>query len=261
MTVASGGDAEARAPRGTDPDEHRMTLVEHLTELRRRVIICVLAVALGAIAMFVAFPHLLDFLQGPYRDVTEGRCGPEGCDLVATDPLAPFLVRIKVAAYGGLALSLPVVLWQIWRFIVPALHPNEKRYAVPFILSAVLLFATGVVVAWLTMPRALDFLLNDSVGGAIQPFVTADRYLTLLMLMFLAFGIAFEFPVLLVFLLLVGVVSTATLRRGRRWAAIGVTTLAAIITPSQDPFTLMFMAVPMYVFYEVAIVIGRVMKR
>jgi sec-independent protein translocase protein TatC len=245
------------------PDGGQMTLVEHLAELRRRLLVSVAAVVVAGIVVFVAFPHILSWLEGPYREVTAGRgaCPEDGCDLVATDPLAPFLVRVKVAGYGGLALAVPVVAWEIWRFVVPALRPNEKRYAVPFVLAAVALFALGCVVAWFTIERALEFLLVGSVGGEIQPFVTADRYLTLVMLMFVAFGAAFEFPLVLVALLLSNVVSTASLRRARRWAVLGLTVFAAVITPSQDPFSMLFMVVPLYVFYEAAIVVGRVMKR
>jgi sec-independent protein translocase protein TatC len=243
--------------------EGQMTLIEHLTELRTRLLICAAAVGVCALVVFILFPPILNFLEGPYRDVTAGRngCGPDGCDLIATDPLAPFMVRLKVSAYGGLALALPVVMWEIWRFVVPALHPNERRYSIPFIVAVVVLFLLGAVVAWFTVQKALEFLLIGSVGGEIQPFVTADKYLTLITLMVLAFGVAFEFPVLLVFLLLVGAINTTQLRHSRRWALLGIMVFAAVITPSQDPFSLLFMAVPLYVFYEVAIIIGRVMKR
>ena len=250
------------ADEGGTPAE-QMTLIEHLTELRKRLLICALAVGIGALVVFVLFPPILNFLEGPYRDVTAGRndCPSDGCDLIATDPLAPFLVRLKVAGYGGLALALPVVMWEIWRFVVPALNPNEKRYAIPFIVAVVVLFALGTVAAWFTVTKALEFLLIGSVGGEIQPFVTADKYLTLITLMVLAFGVAFQFPVLLVFLMLAGAISSATLRRSRRWALLAIVVFAAVITPSQDPFSLMFLAVPLYVFYEVAIIIGRALKR
>ena len=241
----------------------QMTLVEHLVELRHRMFVCAIAVGVGAVIMFILFPQILNFLEGPYRDVTAGRngCPAHGCDLIATDPLAPFLVRLKVAGYGGIALAIPVLMWEIWRFVVPALNPNERRYAIPFITAVVVLFAAGCVMAWFTVSKALEFLLVGSVDGAIQPFVTADKYLTLIMLMFIAFGVAFEFPVLLVFLLLAGVVNTRQLRHSRRWAILGIVVFAAVITPSQDPFSLLLMAVPLYIFYEAAILIGRVLKR
>jgi len=205
---------------------------------------------------------VLHFLSGPYQHVTRNTqgCGRSGCKLIVTDPLAPFMVRLKIAGYGGLALSVPIVMWEIWRFVVPGLHARERRYAVGFLVSAILLFLLGCVVAWFTITKALSFLLG--VGGkSLRPLIDANKYLTLVMLMFAAFGFAFEFPLLLVFLMLVGAINTTQLRHTRRWAAVGITTFAAIITPSQDPFSLLFMAVPMYIFYEGAILVGRILKR
>ncbi len=252
--------------RGGSATDGRMTLVEHLTELRRRLIISIVAVAVCALVVFFLYNRVLHFLAGPYERVTRGNrlCNGgnphKGCDLVVTDPLGPLAVRLKIAGYGGLALSIPVVFWQVWRFVTPGLHRNERRYAIGFMISSVLLFVLGGVVAWFTVQKALDFLLG--VGGhSLQPFITADKYLTLVTLMIAAFGVAFEFPVLIVFLLLVGVVNTRQLRHARRWTAVGVTAFAAVITPSQDPFSLLFMAIPMYIFYEVAILVGRLMKR
>jgi len=127
-------------------------------------------------------------------------------------------------------------------------------------VSSVVLFALGAVVAWFTVVKALDFLLG--VGGhSLQPFIVADKYLTLVTLMVIAFGVSFEFPLLILGLLLVRVVNTRQLRRARRWVIVGITIFAAVITPSQDPFSLIFMAVPMYVFYEIALLIGRLLKR
>jgi sec-independent protein translocase protein TatC len=242
----------------SDTDDGRMTLVEHLTELRRRIIICFVAIMVAAIVAFIFSDHIIHFLVGPYKDIKRPAGVPS--TLIATDPLAPFLVRLKVATYGGVVLALPVWLWQLWRFVTPGLHKHEKRYAIPFILTSIVLFLAGGFVAWVTLPKALGFL--SSIGGSdITPFFTADKYLALVSLMFVAFGLSFEFPVLLVFLLLVGVLKTGTLSRGRRWAAVGITTFAAVITPSQDPYSLMFMAIPMYLFDEASIVIGKLMKK
>lgn len=236
--------------------------MEHLIELRKRLLISFAAIALCGVVVFVFYDSVLDFLSGPYEDVCRNREGAtrESCKLIVTDPIAPLMVRLKIAAYGGLALSVPIVMWQIWRFVVPGLHPRERRYAVGFVVGSVVLFVLGCAVAWLTITKALDFLLG--IGGPeLQPLIDANKYLTLVMLMFAAFGFAFEFPLLLVFLMLVGAVSTAQLRRVRRFAVVGITIFAAIITPSQDPFSLLFMAVPLYIFYEAAILIGRLMKR
>jgi len=248
-------------------DEGRMTLIEHLTELRRRVIMCAVVLVVFTVVVFVLYSRLLHFLSGPYEHVTRGKVGngcgataTTGCKLIATGPLEPLLVRVKVSTYGGIALSVPFVFWQIWRFVTPGLHKNERRYGVGFLIAIAALFALGAVVAWLTVEKALEFLLGAG-GSGIQPFITADKYLTLVTLMVAAFGVAFEFPVLLVFLLLVRAVNTRQLRSVRRWMIVGIVTFSAVITPSSDPFSLFFMAVPMYLFYEIAIVIGRVMKR
>jgi len=241
----------------------RMTLVEHLTELRTRLIISAVAVAVCSVVVFIFFPQILDVLEDPYRDVSRELdvCKPDGCELSVIDPLAPFIVRVKVATYGGIALAMPIVMFQIWRFVTPGLHANEKRYAIPFLISAFVLFVLGAAVAWLTLPKALDFLLVDVSGGSLQPNIVADKYLNLVTFMLLAFGAAFEFPVLLVFLLLAHVITTRQLRRFRRHAVVGIVIVAALMTPSQDPYSLFFMAGPMYLFYEASIVIGRVMKR
>jgi sec-independent protein translocase protein TatC len=246
-------------------DAGRMTLVEHLTELRKRLIISIVAIVVCAVVMFVLYDRILDFLSEPYSKATVGQvtCGgtaTKGCDLTVLGPLDPFLIRLKIAGYGGLALSIPIIFWEIWRFITPGLHKHERRYAVAFLGSAIVLFAFGAFVSWLTIDKALEFLLGIG-GNQLQPLITADKYLTLVILMIIAFGISFEFPLLIVFLLMVRIVNTAQLRAARRWVAVGVVIFAAIITPSQDPFSLLFMAVPMYIFYEISIIIGRLMKR
>lgn len=240
----------------------RMTIVEHLTELRRRIVISILAVTAGAVLVFIFYDKVLEFLVTPYSKITEGtgRCGSEGCKLIVTDPIEGFMVRIKVATYGGIVVSLPVVLFQVWRFVTPGLNPKEKRYAVPFIVASTALFLFGGYVAWATFPKALDFLVKVG-GGSVETFFAAGKYLSLVSLMIVAFGAAFEFPILLIFLLLARVIDTAQLRAARRYAVVGITVLAAVITPSQDPYSLFFMAGPMYLFYEIAILIGRWMKR
>src|SRR3954451_16699638 len=239
-----------------------MPLTDHLIELRRRILISFTAIFLCGILVFILYNPVIHFLSGPYMEVTKNSngCGRNGCRLNFSDPLTPLLVRLKITLYGGLALSVPIVMWQVWRLIVPGMNQNERRYAVGFFFGGIALFLLGCVMAWFTITKALSFLLG--VGGdSLRPLIDANKYLTLVMLMFAAFGFAFEFPLLLMFLLLVGVVNTRQLRASRRWAAVGITTFAAIITPSQDPFSLLFMAIPLYIFYEAAILIGRLLKR
>ena len=231
-----------------------MPLVEHLTELRTRLIWSAIALVAGAIVAFSFYNRILDFLIDPYTDIT-GKT-----EFVILDPLEGFAARLKVSAWGGAFLASPVVLWQIWRFITPGLHKKEKRYAVPFIIGSVLLFALGAGMALLTFEQALSFLIG--VGGPnVDPLFSPGKYLGLITLMMVAFGIAFEFPILLLFLQLAGVVTSRKLRSWRRPALVIVVAVAAVITPSQDPYSLFAMAAPMYLFYEIAILIGRLLKK
>lgn len=232
-----------------------MTVVEHLTELRRRIIIALVAITLAAIVCFIFSESIINFFITYYRDATN----PD-TRLIFLGPLDAFITRVKVATYGGIVLALPIWLWELWRFITPGLNPNEKRYAIPFILTSMVLFAFGALVALLTLPKALEFLL-DIGGSDLRPQLTADKYLSFVSLMIVAFGIAFEFPVVLVFLLLARVLTTRQLRRWRRPAILIIVIFAAVITPSQDPYSLFAMAIPMYIFYETSIIIGRVLKR
>ena len=166
-----------------------MTVVEHLTELRSRLIISLVAVAVGATICFIFAPNIISFLIQFYKDST-----PDAPNkLIFTGPLDAFATRLKIATYGGIVLAMPVWLWQLWRFITPGLNPTEKRYAVPFLFASLFLFACGAAVAFVTLQPALHFLL--SIGGSdLQPLLTADKYISLVSLMIIAFGISFEFP-------------------------------------------------------------------
>jgi sec-independent protein translocase protein TatC len=233
-----------------------MTVVEHLTELRRRVIISLVGFVFAASLAYWFAPDIIRFFLHYYTDATHGRAQ----HFVFIGPVDAFLTRLKVATYAGIVGSLPIWLWELWRFITPGLEKHEKRYAVPFLISSILLFAGGAAVAMVILPEALHWLLHAG-GSELQPFLTADKYLTLVALMILAFGLAFEFPVVLMFLLIARVITTQQLRRRRRWAIVAIFAFAAIITPSQDPYSLFFMAIPMCLFYEGCIIIGRIMKR
>jgi sec-independent protein translocase protein TatC len=242
-----------KRPRSRDG---QMPVMDHLAELRNRILISALAVTIAAIVMFFFSNQVIHFLVSYYKDATHGQRNA----LVVLGPVDGFITRLKVATYGGIVLALPVWLYELWRFITPGLNPKERRYAVPFVLASLVLFALGAAVAFLTLEPALKFLIQ--VGGPSQtPQYTSDKYLTLVSLMVVAFGLSFEFPVILVFLLIAGVLKTAQLRKARRWAIVGIVTFAAVITPSQDPYSLFFMAVPMYIFYEASILIGRILKK
>ena len=242
----------------------RMPLVGHLEELRNRLLRSVTAVLIGAVGCWVFYPQILDLLLEPYcqlrGDLGDQALFGDGCQLLVTDPLEPFTVRMMVAGYGGVAVSMPVLLWQVWRFIGPGLHARERRWAVPFVTFGILLFAGGCSLAYWSIPRALDFLVGIGGPDLVSVF-SPVRYMSFVVKMTLAFGIAFEFPLVLVFLQLVGVVTPEQLRRGRRYAIVGIVAVVAVLTPSGDPFTLMLLSIPMVIFYEAAILIVAIRNR
>lgn len=244
------------------PDD-AMTLTEHLAELRVRIIRSALAVVVGAIVVIAFYDQVLDFLLQPYEDLCERRgaefCGlsyrEDGVVLFNFDPVAGLTTRIRIASYGGIILALPVILWQVWRFVVPALHKNEKKYAIPFVVSSVLLFCLGGFIAYLTLEPALEFLISWAGSDVDQAF-EVSRYVRLVTLMVTAFGVGFLFPVLLVFLQLVGAITPRRLLQSWRYAIVVVFVVAAVITPSGDPVSLMALALPMVVLYFLSVLIG-----
>jgi sec-independent protein translocase protein TatC len=247
------------------PDaEGRMSLVEHLEELRYRLFICLIAIAIGGVAAWFLFERFINLMQEPYCRylvTVPLRDRPtRGCTFFYFGAIEPVTTKFKVVGFIGLFFALPVVLYQLWAFIVPGLTPRERKLGIPFVVSSLVLFGLGVLVAYVTLPKALGFLLGFA-GNDFAPLLTGDRYLSFVMLVALAFGISFEFPIVLLFLQLGNVVSSQRLRDWRRPAIVGVAVFAAIITPSQDPYTMLAMCVPMWLFYEASIIIGRLMKR
>jgi sec-independent protein translocase protein TatC len=249
--------------RRRDPDA-TMTLVEHLDELRTRLVISMVAIAVGSVAGWFLYDTVVELLLDPYcdywRTVPPEVRPTEECALFFAGAVDPVLIKLKVVVFLGLFIALPVVLWELWRFIMPGLKSGERRYAIPFVVSSVLLFALGAFIAYATLPRALDFLLGFA-GSEFVPLLTGDRFLSFVMLVALAFGLSFEFPIVLIFLNVAGVVSTDQLRAWRRWVILGIAVFAAFITPSADPYTMLAMMLPMLLFYEAAIIIGRLLRR
>lgn len=251
-------------------DDGRMTLVEHLVELRNRIIKAVVAVGIGAIVCFVFYGPIFRVLVQPYCDSLSDKArsaaalltgdADASCKLIARDPLEGFGVRMTVAAYGGISLAMPVILWQLWRFIAPGLYKNERKYARGFVFTGVLLFALGGGLAYWSIPRALEFL-NSIGGNDLAVAYSPKPYLAFIVKMIVAFGIGFEFPILLCFLQLINVVTPQFLRKYWRHAVVAIVVLVAVVTPSGDPITLTVLSVPMYVFYEISIVFGRLQQR
>ena len=237
------------------------TFWDHLAELRTRLIVCAVAVAVGAAVGLVLYSWLLDnFFLPPYCRVLESQGIDRPCNLVITEPLDGFRTRIRVSLYVGLVLAMPVLLWNLWRFVTPALEKSERRYALPFVVSGFVLFGCGAGLAYLTFERALEFLISFG-GESVDPLFSPGAYLGLITYMMIAFGIGFEFPIVLIFLQLANVVTPSRLSELRRFAIVGIVAGAAIITPSGDPVSLAALSIPMYLFYELSILIGRALRR
>lgn len=232
-----------------------MTLTQHLAELRTRIIRSVLAIVFGIIIILTFYDQVLDFLRKPYSDLCKSKNWQNCGELQFLGPLEGLSTRLSIATYGGVIIALPVLMWQLWRFIVPALHAKEKKYAIPFVLSSVVLFLLGGLIAYWTLGPALDFLISWA-GADVQANFQVSKYISLVGLMIAAFGIAFEFPVMLVFLQLVGVLTPQMLAKQWRYAIVVIFVIAAVITPSGDPYSMMALAGPMTLFYLISILIG-----
>ena len=240
-----------------------MSVVDHLTELRHRIVICLWSVGGAAIVAWFLYEPFVDLIRKPYCAFVTANpklAGPSGCDLIFTSPIDGMLVKMKTVLFIAIGLALPVLLYQLWAFIVPGLTSREKKYSIPFVVSSFLLFVLGALFAYFTLPKAFGFMLGFA-GAGIVPLLSFDRYLGFVFLVTLAFGLSFLLPVLLVFLELVGVVTPETLSKYRRYAIFLIFLFAAIITPSSDPYTMLALGIPMYLFYEAAIIIGRLLKR
>lgn len=240
------------------PHDGRMSLMEHLIELRSRIIKCAIAIAVGSALGWVLYNPVLSWLREPLEAISDD---PNVSDnLRFLGPMDGFMFRIKMSAYLGFAICMPFLLWQLWKFISPGLYQNERRYATAFVASASALFLMGAYVAYFTLPAALGFL--TSVGGKDVTYeFTPEKYVMLIVYMMLAFGVGFEFPIVLVALQLVGVLTPQHLRDFRRFGIVIIFVIAAVITPSADPISLFALAIPMIIFYEISILIGLVILR
>ncbi|MEP7055760.1 MAG: twin-arginine translocase subunit TatC [Actinomycetota bacterium] len=242
-------------------DASRMTLAEHLIELRKRLLISMIAVAVGAVVGFLLWNRILDFMTAPLCRLPEAKQSLSGkCEVYAFDVLQPIAVRLRVAVFGGVLFSAPIWLYQLWAFIAPGLHRKERRWAFWFIATSFVLFMLGVAFAYFTLDKGLSFLLGIA-GHRVRALPNVNSYFNFVSLMLLAFGVSFEFPIVLVILNIAGVLSTERMRSSRRMSAFLIALFAAVITPSQDPFTFTAMAVPMYAFFECAIIFGRLRDR
>jgi sec-independent protein translocase protein TatC len=236
----------------TTPDEATMSLIEHLEELRSRIIVVVISVVLaGIIGFFVAEP-ILELLRVPL---------PEGdyrlIQLTIGEALA---VRLRIALYVGIALSVPIIFYEIWRFVTPGLTRRERRLVWPLLIGAILLFALGVVLGYLIIPYALQFLLSLTPGGIDASMLRLSDYVGFVLAIMLAFGLAFQFPVLLLLGARLGILSYGFLSARRRWAILAIVLFAIIATPGGDPMSSGVLSLVMYALFEGTLQIIRALR-
>jgi sec-independent protein translocase protein TatC len=255
-TKLPGTAAAARilgAQRTVNPDG-RMPLMEHIRELRARLLKALLGLGAGMIVGYIFFNRVWNFIEGPFcRAQIHGQtgCAKIGDQLVINGIFDPFMLRLKVAFIVSLILTSPIWLYQLWAFIAPGLYSREKRWTYAFVGSAVPLFVLGGGFAYLAMSRGLRFLLGLT-PGSVANLPTVDTYLGYVLAMLLIFGLAFELPLAMVMLNVAGVLTHARFRKWRRVMIFGVFAFAAVATPSPDPFTMMLLALPCAVLVELA---------
>jgi len=233
-----------------------MSLVEHLEELRYRLFVCIGAYVVLAVVAYFLYKPILNFMLHPlHHSGTVGHIKGSDLQVYLGGIATGFILRVKTSAFAGLIFALPVILYQLWRFVTPGLEPRERKFALPFVLSAVGLFVLGGYIAFLILPLGIHWLLGFVAPA--QPLIQLTEYMSFVFLLILAFGISFEFPLLLVSLAGVGILSSQQLSKARRAAILTAFIIAAVATPSQDPISQVVMAVPLYILYELSILVIR----
>ncbi len=237
-----------------EPEEEsgKMSFLEHLDELRKRLLHIVTYIGVGFVACFVFARHIYHFIALPITKVL-----PAGTKLAYTNPTDPFTNYMKVAFIAGVFLTVPFSLYEVWKFIAPGLYRKEKKYVVPFLTSSILLFvAGGAFCYYVVLPQAYAFLVN--LGADFMPVIKIDEYLDLTLMMLLGFGLIFEMPVIVAFLSLFGLVSAKFLWDKSRYAIVIIVVLAAILSPTGDAFNLLIWSAPMILLYVISIGVAAV---
>lgn len=224
-----------------------MSLVDHLAELRRRLFIAILAVAIGAAVGFYFAPQVQILLLEPFR-----ASNPGGVVQFLTVS-GGFFLYVKISLVFGIVIGLPVIVYEVWQFVSPGLTQRERRAALPWIPAAIIFFALGVIVAYVTMPYAIQFLTGFTTPGYTVSQPSAEAYFGFVTNMFLIFGAVMEFPIALVFLAKLGILNVDMLKRSRRMVILGIVVFAVVVTPGGDPISPMVMAAVMYGLFEFTI--------
>lgn len=241
----------------TPSDQSMMTMMEHLRELRTRIVKVAIAMSIAAVVAYFFYDRIYDFATEPYCKAVVN--SDQKCEFIFLNLTSPFATKLRVSGYSGLLLASPVVFYQLWAFIAPGLYRKEKRYAISFVGGSVALFLLGAALAFISMPAIFGWLADQAGDAIIQNRV--EDYLRLLVIMVVAFGVSFEFPLLLIVLQMMNIVQPASLAKYRRHAIVGIAAFVAIVTPGGDPVSMAVLSIPLIIFYEISIIIGRVMLR
>ncbi|MDT4891420.1 MAG: sec-independent protein translocase protein TatC [Pseudonocardiales bacterium] len=244
--------------------EGRMSVLDHLRELRRRLILVVLFIIAGGVLGWFLYDPILSFLKHPYCSVpARYRYQPAGinkCVLTYQGVLDGFTSRLQISLISGAVLTAPLWLYQIWAFITPGLRKNERRYTIVFIVASTLLFAAGMALAYVVLTKGLNVLLRAGTDQT-QAILTVNKYIGFVTLMLIVFGAAFELPLLVIMANLAGVLPARLLKKSQRLAIFLIFAFAAVATPSTDPYTMCAMALPMVVLYEFAVLFAVLRER
>lgn len=230
----------------------RMPLMDHLRELRNRLIKAILAFVVGAIAGWLLFDPVWDFLKQPYCSLPQSHViDKDQCSLFVNGIFSSFFLKLKISCIIGAVISAPVWLYQMWAFVAPGLYNRERRWTYVFLGAAVPLFFVGTALAYVTVDKGLAIFLGF-VADDVKPLITVDSYLSYVLTMLLVFGLTFELPLFVVVLNLAGVLSSKRIRGLQRMILFGIFVFAAVATPSADPFTMLALALPTVLLFEIA---------
>jgi len=249
----------------------KMPLTEHLSELRKRISISLVAILTGFVVSFIYSENLFSLLTIPLRYDLSFRLSVPfvqlvekklyNTSLVFLAPAEAFWMHLKVSMIVGLIFSLPVIFWQLWKFVSPGLLPKERKYIVPFVIISTTFFVIGAAYClFLVLPFAMGFLLTYKTGS-MTPMLSVGSYVDFCLKFILAFGVIFEIPIAIIFFTRVGLITPAKLAKNRKYAILIVFVVAAILTPTPDAFNQTLMALPMIILYEAGILISRIFIR
>lgn len=245
-------------PSYREPDPKYMTFVEHLGELRQRLVVAFIAVAIGSIFGYIVSGHVIDIIQSPLCQAMH-RHGLRNCTLYTDQPYGSFTLTLKIAIMVGFAVALPVTLYQLWAFVAPAFGPGMNRWGPVWVATAIVLFASGVVCGYFVIPLALNFFVGFDKNIVYLPF--ASNYIDFLSLVLFVFGICFELPLVLVSLTGVGLTSSHWLGAHRMYFFFGIFILATVITPGADFISPLVLGGIMYILFEASIIVSKLLGK